>query len=76
MENKHIEIGEMIEFVCASSRNTQIEKFVRMSARINGHIYKCDICKKKYYEILEMYQKLRQVNIEIEDINLQLCNSF
>lgn len=74
--NKHIEIGEMIEFLCSNSRNVSMSKFLKMSSKVNSHIYKCQICKRKYYMIQENYEKLQKNKIDDTEIKERLYMKY
>ncbi|MBQ9934376.1 MAG: hypothetical protein IJO70_00840 [Lachnospiraceae bacterium] len=79
MEQKfkdHIEIGEMIEFVCYDETGIDRDKFLNMSNRINCHIYKCDVCKKKYYSILEFYDICQDNEMDFPAIKKELKCKF
>ena len=73
---KHLTVDEMIDFV---SFNKLDSESLALASKVNAHIFKCEICRKKveafqiiYDELVKMGRKeeFRSViNIKLSDLN-------
>lgn len=55
---KHISLEEMVAFITAEKVD---DRFRELSRRINPHINKCEKCREKYEQLLEVSDMLKEI---------------